>query len=189
MSTGLSESEAAEALRNHLGMVYDICHQAVEFEDVSSSLRRLADAGIPVFKLQEAAAVRVPDVTPDTIKALERYADTVYLTQTVEQRGGNLERFLNLEDAFQAYDRDTDTREWRTHFHVPVFLDDLGDFKTTRFAIEDALAFHRENKLSPQLEIETYTWDVLPDHLKTGDIVDYVVMELEWVKEQLLGKK
>lgn len=185
-ATGLSESEASAALRNHLGMVYDICHQAVEFEDVGSSLRRLADAGIPVFKLQEAAAVRVPDVTPDAIKALERYADTVYLTQTVEQRGGNLERFLNLEDAFEAYDRDTDSREWRTHFHVPVFLEDLGDFKTTRFAIEDALKFHRENKLSPQLEIETYTWDVLPEHLKTGDIVDYVQMELDWVKSQLL---
>ncbi len=69
---------------------------------------------------------------------------------------------------------------------MPVFLDDLGEFKTTRFAIEDALAFHRENKLSPQLEIETYTWDVLPAHLKTGDIVDYVTQELEWVRGQLL---
>jgi hypothetical protein len=108
------------------------------------------------------------------------------LTQTIEQRGGELKRFLNLEDAFKAYDRDTDAREWRTHFHVPVFLEDLGDFKTTRFAIEDALKFHRKNKFSPQLEIETYTWDVLPDHLKTGDIVDYVEMELEWVKGQLL---
>jgi len=187
--TGMSEAEASAALRNHLGMVYDICHQAVEFEDIGGSLQKLADAGIPVFKLQEAAAVRVPDVTPDTIEALRRYADTVYLTQTVEQRGGEpLKRFLNLEDAFEAYDRDTDTREWRTHFHVPVFLEDLGDFKTTRFAIEDALKFHRKNKFSPQLEIETYTWDVLPEHLKTGDIVDYVEMELEWVKGQLLDK-
>ncbi|MFS8607703.1 MAG: hypothetical protein LOD94_06885, partial [Gammaproteobacteria bacterium] len=77
--------------------------------------------------------------------------------------------------------------EWRTHIHVPVFLDDLGDFRTTRFAIEDALEFHKANKLSPHLEIETYTWDVLPEHLKTGDIVDYVTRELEWVKSQLLG--
>lgn len=184
--TGLSDAEAAAALRNHLGMVYDICHQAVEFEDIGASLQKLADAGIPVFKLQEAAAVRVPDVTQGAVDALHRFADTVYLTQTVEQRGGDLKRFLNLEDAFEAWDRDTDLREWRTHFHVPVFLEDLGDFKTTRFAIEDALKFHKQNKLSPQLEIETYTWDVLPEHLKTGDIVDYVEMELEWVRGQLL---
>lgn len=186
--TGLSEADAAIALRNHLGMVYDICHQAVEFEDIGASLKKLADRGIPVFKLQEAAAVRVPEVTQATVEALKRFADTVYLTQTVERRDGDLTRFLNLQDAFAAWDESggSGRREWRTHFHVPVFLEDLGDFKTTRFAIEDALAFHRENRLSPQLEIETYTWDVLPAHLKTGDIVDYVTQELEWVRGQLL---
>ena len=183
--TGLSDADVAAALRNHLGMVYDICHQAVEYEDIGTSLRRLADAGIPVFKLQEAAAVRVPEVTQATVDALRRFADTVYLTQTVERRNGELTHYLNLEDAFDAWDRDPGPREWRTHFHVPVFLDDLGDFRTTRFAIEDALEFHRNNKLSPHLEIETYTWDVLPEHLKTGDIVDYVTLEIEWVREQL----
>ena len=183
--TGLSDAQAAVALRNHLGMVYDICHQAVEYEDIGTSLGRLADAGIPVFKLQEAAAVRVPEVTQAKVDALRRFADTVYLTQTVERRNGELTHYLNLEDAFDAWDRDPGPREWRTHFHVPVFLDDLGDFRTTRFAIEDALAFHKQNKLSPHLEIETYTWDVLPDHLKTGDIVDYVTLEIEWVREQL----
>lgn len=184
--TGIGTAEADAALRDHLGMVYDICHQAVEYEDISASLRALADAGIPVFKLQEAAAVRVPEVTQEKVDALRRFADTVYLTQTVEKKDGELKRFLNLEDAFEAWDKDPGPREWRTHFHVPVFLDDLGDFKTTRFAIEDALAFHKQNKLSPQLEIETYTWDVLPEHLKTGDIVDYVEMELDWVRGQLL---
>jgi sugar phosphate isomerase/epimerase len=186
--TGLSEKDAKAALQDHLGMVYDICHQAVEYEDIGASLRALADAGIPVFKLQEAAAVRVPEVTQAKVDALKRFADTVYLTQTVERRNGKLTRFLNLGDAFDAWDKDPGPREWRTHFHVPVFLDDLGDFKTTRFAIEDALKFHKQNKLSPHLEIETYTWDVLPEHLKTGDIVDYVVLEIEWVRDQLLGK-
>jgi sugar phosphate isomerase/epimerase len=187
--TGLGEKDAAAAVRDHLGMVYDICHQAVEFEDIGKSLRALADAGIPVFKLQEAAALRVPEVTKTERKALQRFADTVYLTQTVEKIDGELERYLNLEDAFAVWDKRPEKTEWRTHFHVPVFLDDLGDFKTTRFAIEDALKFHKKNKLSPHLEIETYTWDVLPAHLKTGDIVDYVVMELEWVKSQLGLKK
>ena len=61
------------------------------------------------------------------------------------------------------------------HFHVPVFLDDLGAFATTRYAIEEQLAFHREHRVSRHLEIETYTWDVLPAELKHGDIVEYVV--------------
>lgn len=184
--TGLSEADAAAALRKHLGMVFDICHQAVEFEDIGACLQNLADADIPVFKLQEAAAVMVPEVTQDIVDALKVYADTVYLTQTVERKDGEITRFLNLEDAFAAWEKNPGPREWRTHFHVPVFLEDLGEFKTTRFAIEDALAFHKKNKLSPQLEIETYTWDVLPDHLKTGDIVDYVTRELEWVQSKLV---
>lgn len=186
--TGLNKSQAEEALRKHLGMVYDICHQAVEYEDIGASLQKLADNGIPVFKLQEAAAMRVPQVTRETVEAMRPFADTVYLTQTVEKRNGQLNRFLNLEDAFAAFEADpTGEREWRTHVHVPVFLDQIGEhFKTTRFAIEDALKFHKKNKLSPQLEIETYTWDVLPDSMKTGSIVDYVQRELDWVKGQLV---
>jgi len=185
--TGLGKPQAEKALRKHLGMVYDICHQAVEYEDIGKSLQALADAGIPVFKLQEAAALRVPEVTQETVEAMRPFAETVYLTQTVEKRDGKITRYLNLEDAFAAYEADPGPREWRTHVHVPVFLDKIGEhFQTTRFAIEDALRFHKKNKLSPQLEIETYTWDVLPASMKTGDIVDYVQRELDWVKGQLV---
>jgi sugar phosphate isomerase/epimerase len=178
-------SEAHGALRRHLGVVFDICHQAVEYEDIAESLQKLVDAGVPIFKLQEAAALHMPQVTQLIVDTLRRYAKTIYLTQTVEKKNGKLTRFLNLEDAFAAWEKDPGPREWRTHFHVPVFLDDLGPFRTTRFAIEDALRFHKQKPLSRQLEIETYTWDVLPDNLKTGDIVDYVCRELEWVRGQL----
>ncbi len=184
---GGDEAQAREVLRRHVGTVYDICHQAVEFENISASLQSLVDHDIPVFKLQEAAAMQIPEVTPRIVEALREYADSIYLTQTVQRHNGQLTRFTNLEDAFAAYARDSaGKREWRTHFHVPVFLERLGEhFKTTRFAIEEALAFHKARPLSAQLEIETYTWDVLPEHLKTGDIVDYVTRELEWVRDQL----
>ncbi len=182
---GIPISEAHSALRRHVGMVFDICHQAVAYENIAESLQKLVDAGIPIFKLQEAAALYIPQVTEKTIEVLRRYADTIYLTQTVEKKDGRFTKFLNLEDAFAAWKTNPGPREWRTHIHVPVFLDDLGAFRTTRFAIEDALKFHKANPVSRQLEIETYTWDVLPDSLKTGDIVDYVCRELEWVQGQL----
>ncbi len=182
---GIPISEAHVALRRHVGVVFDICHQAVVYENIAESLQKLVDAGIPIFKLQEAAAMRVPEVTQKIVDTLERYAKTIYLTQTVEKKDGKLTRFLNLEDAFAAWRGNPGPREWRTHFHVPVFLDSLGELGTTRFAIEDALRFHKAKPLSRQLEIETYTWDVLPEHLKSGDIVDYVTRELEWVRGQL----
>ncbi len=179
-------SEAIAALRRHLGIVFDIGHQAVGFEDIPVSLQKLVDAGVPILKLQEVAAMRMPEVTDETIEALQRFAATVYLSQTVEKKNGKITKFLNLEDAFAARRADPGPREWRTHFHVPVFLDNLGAFGTTRFALEEALQMHKDKPLSRQLEIETYTWDVLPDHLKTGDIVDYVCREIEWVHGQLV---
>jgi len=179
-------SEAHVALRRHIGIVFDIGHQAVGFEHIPTSLQTLVDASVPIFKLQEVAAMHIPEVTQDAVDALAQYARTVYLTQTVEKKNGRLTKFLNVEDAFAAWKTDPGPREWRIHFHVPVFLEDLGPFRTTRFALEEALTFHKATPLSRQLEIETYTWDVLPDHLKTGDIVDYVCREIEWVKGELI---
>ncbi len=186
--TGLPASQLHGLVRRHLGVVFDICHQSVQFEDIPTSLARLVGAGIPIFKLQEAAALWVPEVTPDTVRELERFTDTIYLSQTTQSVDGELTRFLNLGDALAAYAADPGSgREWRTHFHVPVFLDDLGAFRTTRFAIEAALRVHAATPLSDHLEIETYTWDVLPAHLKTGDITEYVTREIEWVRDELGG--
>ncbi len=179
-------SEANAALRRHLGIVYDICHQAVEFEDIPTSLQKLVDAGVPILKLQEAAALHIPDVTQRVVDTLKRYAKTIYLTQTLEKRDGKMTRYLNVDDAIAAYEKDPGPREWRTHIHVPVFLDDLGEFRTTRFAIADALRFHKQKPVSHHLEVETYTWDMLPDSLKSNDIVDYICRELDWVRGQLV---
>ncbi len=186
---GIPISEAHAALRRHVGIVFDICHQALEYEDVPTSLHALVTAGIPILKLQEAAAIQIPEVTQDAVEALKPYAETIYLTQTLERRDGRMRRYLNLEDAMSAWAQDPGPREWRVHIHVPVFLDDLGPFRSTRDAIADALALHRAMPLSGHLEIETYTWDVLPDHLKTGDIVEYVCRELEWVRDELVAAR
>lgn len=185
--TGLPVSEVQGLVRRYLGVVFDICHQSVEFEDIPDSLRLLVSAGVPIFKLQEAAALRVPEVTAETIAELDPFTETIYLSQTTELRDGKLTRFLNLADAIEAWKAEPGgSREWRTHFHVPVFLDDLGAFGTTRSGIEDALRVHASMPLSDHLEIETYTWDVLPARLKTGGIDEYVAREIEWVRDQLL---
>ena len=136
-------SDAIVALRRHLGIVFDIGHQAVGFEDIPVSLQKLVDAGVPILKLQEVAAMHMPQVTDETVEALQRFAKTVYLSQTVEKKDGKITKFLNLEDAFAACKADPGPREWRTHFHVPVFLDDLGgafrhDALRSRASAQDA---------------------------------------------------
>jgi hypothetical protein len=179
-------SEAIGLVRRHLGVVFDIGHQSVEFEDIPAALASLVAAGIPIFKLQEAAALWVPEVDDEAVAALEQFTDTIYLSQTTEKRDGELRRFLNLADAIAAWREEPGgRREWRTHFHVPVFLDEIGGFRTTRDNIAAALDMHARTPLSDHLEIETYTWDVLPEHLKTGDITEYVSREIEWVRDAL----
>jgi len=184
--TGLNEADAAQAMRDYTGVVFDIGHQAVGYEDIPASLQKLVDSGVQIVKLQEAASMYIPDVSQKIVDALQTFAKTIYLSQTCQKKDGKMTWFLNLEDAFEDWYKNPGPREWRTHFHVPVFLNDLGAFGTTRFALEQALAFHKKTPLSTHLEIETYTWDVLPDHLKTGDIVEYVTRELDWVKGQLI---
>jgi hypothetical protein len=185
-ATGLHPADAAAAMKTHMGIVFDIGHQSVGYEDIPASLPKLVAAGVPIVKLQEAASMHIPDVTPQTVDALQTFAKTIYLSQTCQLKDGQTTWFLNLEDAFEAFATDPGPREWRTHFHVPVFLTDLGHgFGTTRFGLEQALAVHKATPLSTHLEIETYTWDVLPAHLKTGDIVEYVTREIDWVKGQL----
>lgn len=183
--SGQPLSEVFGATRRYLGVVLDICHQSVEFENIIDDINLLSNAGIPIFKLQEAAALRVDNVTPEIVEELKKYTGTIYLSQTTELRNGVITRFLNLEDAIASWENEPGPREWRTHFHVPVFLKDLGPFQTTRSGIDDALQVHARTPLSNHLEIETYTWDVLPEHLKSGDITEYVVRELEYVRDEL----
>lgn len=184
---GIPVSEAEGAMRRYLGIVFDIGHQAVGFEDITDSLKKLVAAGIPIFKLQEAAALWVQSLSLEMLPALRKFTDTIYLSQSSLLRNGEITKFLNLGEALDAYEANPVETEMRTHFHVPVFLEELGPFRTTRFAVQDALRMHREQPLSDHLEIETYTWDVLPPELKTGDIIEYVTRELEFVRNELIG--
>ncbi len=140
-------SEAEGLLRRHLGVVFDIGHQSVGFEDIPASLTKLVNAGIPIFKLQEAAALWVKELSLELIPQLRVFTDTIYLSQTTMRRGGEVTKFLNLGEALDAFEKDPRPAEIRTHFHVPVFLSELGPFLTTRFAMQDALAMHRATPL------------------------------------------
>jgi sugar phosphate isomerase/epimerase len=182
--TGLSESAAAEALPRHLGLCYDVCHAAVEFEDAASSVAVLQGAGVPIHKLQLSAALRLPQVSPGARAALAAFDEPVYLHQVVSRRDGRLDRLPDLAPAL-ARGAAADGEEWRVHFHVPVFVSDLGAFRSTQDFLAEILALHRRAPLSPHLEVETYTWDVLPPALRGGPVQDAVVRELGWVLDRL----
>ncbi len=183
--TGLSGAAAEAALRRHLGVCLDLCHAAVEFEDPKQALAGLADAGIRIGKMQISAGLRFNRVDDATVELLRPFNDAVYLHQVVERNGAGLTRYVDLPQAFAARGEKDGDREWRVHFHVPIFLDDLGEFSTTQDFIRDMLARHRSAPVTRHLEVETYTWDVLPPEYRNVDVDAAIVRELRWVRGQL----
>ncbi|MBX2823610.1 MAG: metabolite traffic protein EboE [Gammaproteobacteria bacterium] len=182
--SGLSSADSESALREHLGVCYDVCHAAVEFEDPVQSVEALRSAGIKIAKVQLSSAMRIAQVDHNTPQLLERFIEPVYLHQVVEQTSSGLRRFVDLPDALSNRPT-TDDAEWRIHFHVPVFLERMQDFDTTQAFLKDILALHRKTPLSDHLEVETYTWDVLPDEYRNVDVSSAIARELTWVTEQL----
>ena len=167
-ATGLSREQAREALRRHLGICYDICHGAVEFEDPADAFARLSAAGIRIAKLQLSSALRLPTVGADTERTLAAFDDGVYLHQVVERRNGAITRYVDLAPAFAALRSGNAGGEWRVHCHVPVFLEVAGQFHSTQPTLKAALACTKSGFVAPHLEVETYTWDVLPPELRQG---------------------
>jgi hypothetical protein len=184
--TGLTAGEAEAALRRHLGVCYDVCHAAVEFEDPAASLEALRRAGIAVPKLQLSVALKIAEVGPETAAQLRPFDEPVYLHQVIARQGDGLTRHLDLPQALGSLDA-SQGAEWRVHFHVPIFFDQLQHFSTTQDFLRQILALHRQQPVSPHLEVETYTWDVLPVRYRRDGIAPAIARELSWVLDQLRG--
>ncbi|MGF1621829.1 MAG: metabolite traffic protein EboE [Rhodomicrobiaceae bacterium] len=184
MLTGLSFEEAEAALRRHLGVCYDVCHAAVEYEDPVETIGLLRQHGIQIAKLQLSAALHLREVTPEKLERLRAFDERTYLHQVVARRGDTLDRFLDLPEAFEAAE-ETAYDEWRVHFHVPLFLTELEHFSTTQHVLAEILRLHKDDPISRHLEIETYTWDVLPPELRSVPIDDAVAREARWVLDRL----
>jgi sugar phosphate isomerase/epimerase len=187
-ATGLDALAAESAIREHLGVCLDTCHMAVEFEDPAQVLDALSEAGIRVAKVQVTAGLRVllPGDDASALAALSAFADDVYLHQVVERRAdGALSRFLDLPQALASAGERAGPREWRVHFHVPVFRERYGEFEGTQAYVADVLREVRERSACTHFEVETYTWDVLPEEFRREGIVAAISRELEWARLKL----
>lgn len=183
--TGLGPGAAGDALRRHLGVCYDVCHAAVEFEDPRSSLEALKAAGIKISKLQLSSAMRIPVVGADTERLLGQMNEPVYMHQVVENRKGQLIRYPDIPEALENLEA-AQGSEWRTHFHVPIFLEEMQNVATTQQFLKDILAVHRKAPVTEQMEVETYTWDVLPVDYRNVGVSAAIARELQWVRDQLV---
>jgi hypothetical protein len=156
----------------------------VEFEDPKASVDRLRGNGISIPKIQLSSALKVERFDAASAKQLSAFAEPVYLHQVVQKSNGALRRFVDLPQALAEAPRAAGA-EWRVHFHVPVFLEKMEHFGTTQSFLAEILRLHRAAPISAHLEVETYTWDVLPAAYRNVELAAAIARELNWVKTQL----
>lgn len=183
---GLSSIEAEGLVKRYITVCYDICHFSLAFEEPEHTFMKLTEAGIKIGKIQISAALKIVFVEGkenQLWKALEAFDEPTYLHQVTERKDAKVMTFSDLPEVLS---KKNPFEELRAHFHVPVFLEDFGLLKSTQDHIVKTLDFLKSNtQLTDHLEVETYTWEVLPPSLKVP-LVDSVVRELNWVKERMV---
>lgn len=188
-ASGISEAEAAEAIRTHIQLCYDVCHFALVYEEPAATFAKLQEAGIRIGKIQLSSALKVmlPASMAERQSIVERltpFAESTYLHQVVERAENNqLTHYTDLPLALEQFNK-PEAREWRTHFHVPLFTHTYNGLQSTQDAVEDVLELLQHNPITSHLEVETYTWEVLPEDMKK-ELHESIQRELEWVLQTI----
>ncbi|MFP4106670.1 MAG: metabolite traffic protein EboE, partial [Phycisphaerae bacterium] len=184
LQAGLEDEQADEILQRHLGVCFDCAHQAVQFEDLSRCLLQLRSSGVRIAKVHLSAAFEAAP-SPEARKQLETFVEPVYLHQTkVERPGGEIVAYSDLPDALAGEDPQG---RWRVHFHVPLFFESDGALGSTRRLLKGQFAQLLKSGFAEHLEIETYTFGVLPDNMAITDPADAIAREYQWVLGDLLA--
>lgn len=185
----ISNHEAEDLIKEHLRLCYDVCHFAIGYEDHQTTINRLAERGIKVGKIQISAALKArmnsPEIKTESIKEnFSRFNESVYLHQVVAKtKEGKLLRYPDLPEALNEKENPL-ISEWRAHFHVPIFAEKFDLLASTHDEIIEVLSIQKKKPFTNHLEVETYTWEVLPQNLRLP-LRDSVIRELQWVKNIL----
>jgi hypothetical protein len=203
-------------LAEHLGVNYDTCHLAVEFEEPQQAIPFLQQHGVKFSKLHLSSALNLRP-TREARQALAAFTDDVYLHQViVRHANGRRAAYLDLDDALASEPpmdneaagasiphsplrsppsgsstppsvlRPPHSDEWRVHFHIPLHSPPTSLFGNTTGHLLGVLDLLQANPgLCSHLEMETYTWEVLPQEYKSWDVVEQLAAEYEWTLGRL----
>lgn len=183
----LAHPTLADAIRRHIGMCFDCCHQSIQYEDPREVLGLLRSAGIKIAKVQLSSALELksPAQNDDGLDVLSSFAEDRYLHQVVARTAdGQTEYFDDLPDYLRVAKQRSDDSA-RIHFHVPIFLDQLGSLSTTQADLTTSLSEIIRHDDCQHLEIETYSWGVMPERRHqqpdADKLLEDVLAEYRWV--------
>ena len=186
---GMNKQAAEEAIKTHIQLCYDICHFAVGYEDHAAMIKKFENAGIKTGRIQVSAALkgRLDGTVADkekVITSFKKFNEPVYLHQVVAKKKDG--RFLHYPDMPEALadSENPDVEEWRAHYHVPLFSENYDILQSTQADIKTVLNIHKAAPFTTNLEVETYTWEVLPAAMRLP-VNQSICRELKWVKDLL----
>lgn len=171
-----------DCIKNHVGVNYDTCHFALEFDDCYSSLNAFKEAGIRISKIHLSNALEISPADPLALEAIRVFDEPTYLHQFMLQNSsGEISRHRDLPEFFSSSQtiREGDTA--RIHFHIPLYQSPEPPLRSTDFHAIDALTYLREHpSCCTHVEMETYTWGVLP-HTMQKSLTEQLLAEYSWV--------
>lgn len=171
----------ADLVSRYLGVCLDTCHAALAFESPADAWLHYVRAGVPVMKVQVSAALEVAGPPP---RELARFIEPVYLHQVrMLLRDGRRAGWPDLPEALGSWPEDAEIA--RIHFHVPLHWGGSGALRTTRGTMDARFWNRIRNSPEIQVEVETYTFEVLPPELREGGVVDSIARELAWAQRYL----
>ncbi|MCU0445722.1 MAG: metabolite traffic protein EboE [Microscillaceae bacterium] len=181
---GFDSLEAEKRLKTHVQLCYDICHFAVAYENHHEVLAKLQNQNIAIGKFQISSALRADlsnwSNNPLIFNDLQKFNESTYLHQVIAQKPDKqLVQYNDLHWALTQQDQ-IEFSEWRIHFHVPLFMEKYGHLESTQSDVKTVLNYLKSAHYTQHLEVETYTWDVLPEDLQT-DLASSIEREIKQV--------
>ena len=174
-----------ELIKKRIGINYDSCHFALEFDDCRTSLDTFRAAGLRISKLHLSSALEFNPSNLEAIEAIRAFDEPTYLHQViVKNHDGSLKRFTDLPEFLNAPEQKKNTELARVHFHIPLYAAPTEPLHSTQQHASDAINYLKSNPgFCSHLEIETYTWGVLPSELQIP-IEEQIAREYDWVLNQ-----
>lgn len=180
----LNDAPDHELIKRRIGINYDCCHFALQYESARDSLLALSGEGLRISKIHLSAALALDPRIPGAVDAVSKFDEPTFLHQVLARHpDGRIERYTDLPEGVASLATDTgaDAEEWRVHFHIPLDAEPAAPLSSTRQNSLDALALAREiPDLCQHWEIETYTWGVLPQEL-ARPVEEQIAGEYRWV--------
>ncbi|MFC0504035.1 metabolite traffic protein EboE [Micromonospora costi] len=193
-STGQAAALLSGMDTDRLGVCVDLAHLACAWEEPAEALARLRAAGLPVVKVQVSAALEAADPA-GSADALRRWVEPRFLHQT--RAAGCAGAADPADPAYAADDLDAalDAElpgRWRVHYHVPLHAPPEEPLSSTLPVLRAALAalFTGPEAGCDHLDVETYTWGVLPEARRPrtdAELAAGIAAELAFARDELVA--